>query len=181
MVKTTTEMKVLIMVSQTFENLPDIKKERILTALLHEFTVHPFKEAKVAPIVKEAQIARGAFYKYFTDLDDAYAYVYQQALLEIHTPFTKEMTLLEMGQATREFITKATTSPYFEFLRLHLTVNEKPLAVKEKKPLRPTKAWAAMTLCHQTIREALADPVYQEDYLLRLEQSLALLSERKSI
>lgn len=169
------------MVSQTFKNLSATKKERILTALLHEFTAHPLKEAKVAQIVKEAQIARGAFYKYFTDLDDAYAYLYQQALLDVHAPFSRKMTLSEMEHATREFITKATVSPYFEFLRLHLTVNEKPLAVKENKPLQPTKVWAAMTLCHQTIREALADPTFQEDYLLRLEQSLALLSERKSI
>lgn len=167
------------MVSQTFENLPAAKKERILAALLHEFTAHPFKEAQVAPIVKEAQIARGAFYKYFTDLADAYAYLYQQALLDVH-PFTTELTLPELGQATRQFITSTTKSPYFEFLRLHLTVNEKPLTTTAEKPLRPAKLWAALTLCHQTIREALADPACQEEYLLRLEQSLALLSERKS-
>ena len=62
------------MVKQTFFNLPDEKKQRVTTALLHEFSNHPLPDAQVARIVTEAEIARGAFYKYFDDLTDAYAY-----------------------------------------------------------------------------------------------------------
>ena len=51
------------MVSQTFKNLAPLKKERITAALLTEFSTYPLKDAQVARIVKDAQIARGAFYK----------------------------------------------------------------------------------------------------------------------
>ena len=59
------------MPSQTFLNLKPEKQARIYAALLTEFSAYPLAKAQVARIVKEAQIARGAFYKYFADLNDA--------------------------------------------------------------------------------------------------------------
>lgn len=67
------------MVKETFTNLDEHKKQRVTQALLHEFSQHSLADAQVARIVKEANIARGAFYKYFTDLTDAYLYLYQIA------------------------------------------------------------------------------------------------------
>ena len=71
------------MPSTTFENLNLQKKELITNALLTEFSQHSLASAQVARIVKQAGIARGAFYKYFTDLTEAYQYLYQVAILEI--------------------------------------------------------------------------------------------------
>lgn len=56
------------MPSSTFTNLPDEKRQRIEAALLNEFSNHTLATAQVARIVKDAQIARGAFYKYFDNL-----------------------------------------------------------------------------------------------------------------
>ena len=60
------------MPTSTFENLNHEKRQKIEQALLHEFSEHSLALAQVARIVKEAEIARGAFYKYFADLKDAY-------------------------------------------------------------------------------------------------------------
>ena len=50
------------MPSSTFEHLSEKKKNTIILALLHEFSKVSLSKAQVAPIVKEAEIARGAFY-----------------------------------------------------------------------------------------------------------------------
>lgn len=72
------------MVSETFINLSDEKKQKIAHALLKEFSTYPLAKAQVARIVKDAGIARGAFYKYFGDLKDAYGYLYSLAMKEVH-------------------------------------------------------------------------------------------------
>ena len=60
------------MASTTFQHLDAAKQQRVLAALITEFSQYPLAQAQVARIVKQADIARGAFYKYFTDLDHAY-------------------------------------------------------------------------------------------------------------
>ena len=63
------------MATQTFMNLKDEKKEKIITALKNEFGRAPLKDALVSNIIKEASIPRGSFYQYFTDINDAYYYL----------------------------------------------------------------------------------------------------------
>lgn len=72
------------MVKQTFKNLPSAKRRRIEAVLLEEFSTYPLADAKVSHIVENANIARGAFYKYFDDLIDAYVYMYHIAIKDIH-------------------------------------------------------------------------------------------------
>ncbi|MEY8584877.1 TetR/AcrR family transcriptional regulator [Ligilactobacillus animalis] len=160
------------MVSPTFKNLAPEKKERINAALLTEFSTYPLKDAQVARIVKDAQIARGAFYKYFTDLNEAYDYLYHLALVDIHADL-KSSSPQEILNATRAFITASLKSSYYDLLKLHLTVNELPLAFAD--PSLSATRWALATLSHQTLREALNDPQNKELYLKRLEQSITLL------
>lgn len=161
------------MVSPTFKNLAPEKKERINAALLTEFSTYPLKYAQVARIVKDAQIARGAFYKYFTDLNEAYDYLYHLALVDIHADL-KSSSPQALLNATRAFITASLKSPYYDLLKLHLTVNELPLAFAD--PSLSATRWALATLSHQALREALNDPQNKELYLERLEKSIALLS-----
>src|SRR5690625_6567905 len=72
------------MVSETFINLSDEKKQKIVGALLKEFSTYPLAKAQVARIVKDAGIARGAFYKYFGDLKDSYTYLYGLAMKDVY-------------------------------------------------------------------------------------------------
>lgn len=68
----------------TFLNLSDDKKNSIENILLNIFFKQPISQVKVSEIVSEMKMSRGAFYKYFTDLDDAYTYVINKYALIIH-------------------------------------------------------------------------------------------------
>ena len=72
------------MVLATFQHLDQTKQQRVLAALVTEFSQHPLAQAQVARIVKQADIARGAFYKYFSDLKDAYQYAFKAVIGRLH-------------------------------------------------------------------------------------------------
>ncbi|SHJ98385.1 transcriptional regulator, TetR family [Anaerobranca californiensis DSM 14826] len=65
------------MPTQTFFNLPEDKKQRILDAAIEEFASYPFNEVSVAKIIQKANIPRGSFYQYFSDLKDLYKYLFR--------------------------------------------------------------------------------------------------------
>lgn len=65
------------MVSKTFLNLKEEKKDRIIQAALAEFSRVPMNEASVTNIVKEAAISRGSFYQYFGGKESLYQYIIQ--------------------------------------------------------------------------------------------------------
>lgn len=90
------------MPSTTFLNLNEDKKQKITQSLLLEFSNHSVSEAQVTRIVKEAGIARGAFYKYFNDLQDAYTYLYQQAMVEIHEKITNSNQILSAEEYRKQ-------------------------------------------------------------------------------
>lgn len=72
------------MPSETFFNLPEQKQERIDSILLDVFSKQELAHVRVSQIVSAMQMSRGAFYKYFTDLADAYRYITQKAMVAIH-------------------------------------------------------------------------------------------------
>lgn len=67
------------MPQQTFFNLPDDKRQRILDLAIDEFAEHSYKTASISRIVKKAGIAKGSFYQYFEDKKDLYLYLVQLA------------------------------------------------------------------------------------------------------
>ncbi len=58
--------------TQTFFNLPEEKRRRILEAAFKEFAEYPFEQASISRIIEEAKIPRGSFYQYFENLKDLY-------------------------------------------------------------------------------------------------------------
>ncbi len=64
---------------ETFENLKEEKKQRILSAALHEIAENGYDKASVTRIVKEAHIATGSFYQYFEDMEDLFIYIALEA------------------------------------------------------------------------------------------------------
>ncbi|QLL70926.1 TetR/AcrR family transcriptional regulator [Lactobacillus sp. 3B(2020)] len=168
------------MPSQTFENLKVEKKDRIQAALLHEFSTYGLPDAQVARIVKEAQIARGAFYKYFGDLEDAYWWLWRQALNQIHSKdeLTGRLakTPAEYTEQVRRFITQGEAKGLKDLITLHYTVNEAYLHSQPVMPPRfKAETWAVMTLTHQAVRECLLDEEDEEAILQRLETVLKKL------
>jgi AcrR family transcriptional regulator len=71
------------MPKQTFFNLKDEKRQRIIAAAGREFSQHPLYEASINTIIKDAEIPRGSFYQYFEDLPDLYGYYFSLILEDI--------------------------------------------------------------------------------------------------
>ncbi|WP_261806529.1 TetR/AcrR family transcriptional regulator [Lapidilactobacillus luobeiensis] len=66
------------MPKETFLNLPATRQKEIEQLLLEIFYNRPVSQVKVTEIVERMEMSRGAFYKYFEDLNDAYHYTLAQ-------------------------------------------------------------------------------------------------------
>ena len=175
------------MPSQTFLNLKPEKQARIYAALLTEFSTYPLANAQVARIVKDAQIARGAFYKYFMDLADAYQTLWQRALHQLHSQDELAGHLVQTPatytQQVRQLLTAGAQQGLRDLLRLHYSTNEAYLGATVHPTTGPhfdAQTWAVMTLTHQAIKECLVAPDQEEQILARLERALTDLMEEKT-
>lgn len=63
------------MPTQTFFNLPEDKKKRLIAGAMKEFSEKSLNEASISNIVKNAKISRGSFYQYFEDKKDLYFFL----------------------------------------------------------------------------------------------------------
>ncbi|MGH1755300.1 TetR/AcrR family transcriptional regulator [Enterococcus hirae] len=77
------------MPNSTFLNLPNEKKQRLIEILLENFSARHISQVKVADIVEDMAMSRGAFYKYFEDLEDAHTYTIQYYSIQIHRDILK--------------------------------------------------------------------------------------------
>ena len=66
------------MPSETFYKLSEEKRNNILNALKREFSTVPLKDISVNRIVEKSKIAKGSFYQYFKDKDDAIIYILKE-------------------------------------------------------------------------------------------------------
>ena len=53
-----------------YENLPQEKKERLISAALNEFRQYPYHESSINRIIHSCGISRGSFYTYFSNKTD---------------------------------------------------------------------------------------------------------------
>lgn len=60
---------------QTFFNLPDEKRQRIVDLAMDEFAVQPYSKASLSNVVARAGIAKGSMYQYFEDKRDLFTYL----------------------------------------------------------------------------------------------------------
>ena len=58
------------MIKKTFYNLPQEKKQRIIDAVMSEFSSSETGKVNINRIIKAANISRGSFYQYFDDKVD---------------------------------------------------------------------------------------------------------------
>ncbi|GEK90416.1 TetR/AcrR family transcriptional regulator [Alkalibacterium kapii] len=63
------------MPTQTFFNLPEDKRERLIAGAMKEFSSKSLNDACISNIVKNAKISRGSFYQYFEDKKDLYFFL----------------------------------------------------------------------------------------------------------
>jgi len=72
------------MPKDTFYNLDEGKRNKIIDAAMEEFQENPLRKSRVSNIIKAASIPRGSFYQYFEDLDDLYYYVIDESFETIY-------------------------------------------------------------------------------------------------
>ena len=97
------------MPKDTFFNLEEGKRIKIIKAAKAEFLNKPLRKARVSNIVTKASIPRGSFYQYFEDLDDLYYYIVEEVFTEI---FDAGFSYSEMTNDLFEF---AKISFYFDY------------------------------------------------------------------
>lgn len=76
------------MPTETFLKLSDEKKEKILLAGKKEFARVSFPETSIKNIAKDAEIARGSFYQYFSSKEDLLEYILKSHIEKINENFT---------------------------------------------------------------------------------------------
>lgn len=77
------------MPKETFFNLDESKRNKIMEAAMVEFQQNPLRKSRVSNIIKGASIPRGSFYQYFEDLDDLYYYVIDESFETIYHAGTR--------------------------------------------------------------------------------------------
>ena len=63
------------MPKETFFNLPQEKRELILSTAVEEFSTYAYDQASINRIVADTGIAKGSFYQYFEDKQDLFFYL----------------------------------------------------------------------------------------------------------
>ena len=63
------------MPTNTFFNLPEEKRKKLIAAALEEFSTVPFSDASINKIIRRAGIPRGSFYMYFEDKQELFLYL----------------------------------------------------------------------------------------------------------
>lgn len=175
------------MTSSTFKNLDNNKKQLIEDVLLEEFSHHALSTAKVSRIVKAANIARGAFYKYFDDITDAYLYLYDVAIKQIHADFRvpEEQTNADYLIEVKNFVDKINNSKYYDLMKMHISSNEAFLASQTQsstQKIDPSKindrTWIITVLAHEIIKQILLNPDKKDFWLTRYSNVLQQLGEK---
>ena len=93
------------MPKQTFFNLPEEKRERILKEAVMEFKNNNYDVASVNRIVEKSGISKGSFYQYFNDKEDLYIYIMTiigDKKIEYLTPTLMNFNELNFYEALRE-------------------------------------------------------------------------------
>ncbi len=154
-----------VMPKETFQNLSVEKKAHIEQILLENFYNRHVSQVKVSEIVEAMQMSRGAFYKYFQDLEDAYTYLIHKCSISVHNAI-----LLSIQQHEQDFFLGIEqflihcseldrNSDYWKKLQL-LTQNNELQAMKRTKmsPNSPmVKQWLTLLSANQFVMDSLEE------------------------
>lgn len=102
---------------ETFFNLPDDKRNLIISAAMQEFSKYNYKTASINQICKKSNIAKGSFYQYFTDKLDLYVYIMTLAIeekIKYFSTITAEFHTLTLIEQIRMLFLKG-----IEFAKKH--------------------------------------------------------------
>lgn len=146
----------------TFFNLPEEKRARIMEEALDEFAAHPYGRASISQIARRARISKGAFYLYFRDKFDLYIY------------------LLELGAEKKLEVLKEAVAPLEaepDFLRVWRRIMEASMEFARDNP----RLWAISNHLRRESDQDLLERVmarlapqgeeFMGDWLLRSQEA----------
>ena len=79
------------MPKNTFNNLSEHRQKEIIDACIEEFKEKPITEASVVNITNRLSLARSAFYKYFSNIEECYFYILHRENLDLHRIFIESL------------------------------------------------------------------------------------------
>lgn len=91
----------------TWDNLPAAKRERVLTAAAEEFGRAGFSAGSLNTVAREAGIAKGSLFQYFSDKLDLYAHVADVVSERVRVAMEQTMLGLDPGRPFFDFVTDA--------------------------------------------------------------------------
>lgn len=108
---------------ETFFNLPSDKRQHIENILLETFYHQSLSQVKVSDIVSKMEMSRGAFYKYFVDLEDANRYMISQSARQVHIEIMRHIRDSEedLFQGINHFLLEMTLKNPEDLERMALT------------------------------------------------------------
>ncbi|WP_338670045.1 TetR/AcrR family transcriptional regulator [Pseudodesulfovibrio methanolicus] len=74
------------MTKNTFENLPDEKRQRVLDEATTEFAEHGYHQASINRIVERLGIAKGSLFKYFGNKQGLFEHIFSRAVSDFKKP-----------------------------------------------------------------------------------------------
>src|SRR3954467_7246428 len=98
------------MPKDTFHNLPEARRARLVREAIVEFSDRTYAEASLSQIARRAQIPKGSFYQYFEDKLDLYRWLLTEEAPRMKREFlaaagvadlfwTRLETMIERGMA----------------------------------------------------------------------------------
>ena len=91
------------MPQETFFNLPDDKRNLIISAAIDQFASADYDTASINQICKKSNIAKGSFYQYFADKMDLYVYIMTLAIEEKIKFFSSVLTEFDTLSLQEQF------------------------------------------------------------------------------
>lgn len=95
------------MPKDTFFNLPNEKRQKIIAAAIDQFSKLHYSSVTIDRIVRAAEIPKGSFYQYFENKDDLYIYLFTEVgdtKLEIFDSIKKRIPLISFKEYMMEYI-----------------------------------------------------------------------------
>jgi AcrR family transcriptional regulator len=80
------------MPTETFRNLPEARRARLVREAIVEFSDRAYAEASLSQIARRSQIPKGSFYQYFEDKLDLYRWLLTEEVPRMKREFLGETT-----------------------------------------------------------------------------------------
>ena len=133
------------MPKETFLQLSEEKKQKVLNAAKREFARVPIEQVSIKNIVEDAEIARGSFYQYFESKEDLLAYILKENADEIDTKIKNKIyetkgnifdAYIELYDLMVKKFVENTEQEFFKQIFINLRLSDESLftLIKSVKP-----------------------------------------------